>query len=103
MIQVEASLVVLALLVAHFCLHGVQKVFSFACPWGASIVVTITVSGNNPCGTGAGYTIVLMSELVLILGIKEGQNVVATKTAGGFSGASGAVELVSLVITVLGT
>ena len=48
-------------------------------------------------------TIFLRFVLGLNLGAKEGDNVLATKTIIGISGASVALELVSLVITVPGT
>ena len=103
-IWVEVRLVTLAFLAVK--LHSIEGVTSFvifSCAWGTLVVITCTVSGSNPCGPGVGDTIVLRFALGLILGVKRGNNLVIARTIGGVSGASVALALVVLGITVPGT
>ena len=41
------------------CAGGATSFVRFTCPWDISVVVTSSVSGDNPCGLGVADTIVL--------------------------------------------
>ena len=67
---------------------GAKSGVRISCSWGTGIVVTTIVNSDNPCEPGIGKMSFLGFVLSLIGSVREGENVVATRSTGGFSGAS---------------